>query len=144
MAFAPSAAQNKRTSKPGRPDHGVIVPPVFRFRTRSYAYRGSKEMPPAAFVVVVHVLGAVLYLSFFDLLSRRWAFALEPPSVIRLHSSLLVLTIPIAVLIYVLQRKKGKLLSGSVFRVIFVGFGILFFVVALLAVLIPAPLIRST
>jgi hypothetical protein len=97
-----------------------------------------------AFVVVVHILGAVLYLLFLDLLSRRWAFALEPPSLIRLHSSLLVLTIPTVVLIYVLEKKKRKLLSGSVFRLVFVGLGILYFVVALLTVLIPAPLLRPT
>ena len=97
-----------------------------------------------AFVVVVHMLGAVLYLLFLDLLSRRWTVPLAPPSVIRLHSSLLCLTLPTVVLIYVLERKKGKLLSGSVFRVVFVGLGILYFVVGLLTVLIPAPLLRPT
>jgi hypothetical protein len=96
-----------------------------------------------AFVVIFHVLGAVLYLSFFDLLSSRLSFAVMPPSAVRLHLGLLFLSIPTAVLIYVLESRKRRLLLGPVFRVFFAAFVILLLAVVLLTILIPAAIAKT-
>ena len=95
-----------------------------------------------AFIVLFHILGGVLYLLFLDFLSRRLAFSVAVPSVLRLNLSLLFLSIPTAVFIYVFERSKGRLLLESVFRVFFAAFGILLLAVVLLNFLIPEPLMH--
>jgi hypothetical protein len=95
-----------------------------------------------AFIVLFHILGGVLYLLTLDFLSRRLAFSVAVPSVLHLNLSLLFLSIPTAVFIYVFERSKGRLLLESAFRVFFAAFVILLLAVVLLNFLIPEPLMH--